>query len=597
MGKSVHGNAVRIYTLNERATKFRNTAACLSWGEKTGSAEKKAYILGLLPAGATDTRSLGKDLNKQQQQELVAANKGQFPNRRRKAKRTLEAQAPMAVPTPGFQPGGPSVDDEVESPSDQLRNETEPSRLEGSDAQLTETNEPLSFNDLSFPGYGSQLHASQNMLGQDLNASLSTGGASYNAYYHAQGNSRPANFLAPSQPYPTQHFLNNGGDMSSLNNLSDRSYFGHSPTNFNGMNFFNPAQYGAVYGSHITGGSFPVGGAGSYTSLQEQGDSLLNRPVNAPTQKRKRARAALTEDETESSDNRRSKRARTEAPAEALQASSAPALFGGEEESLLRFDENGFVIQNDTPGFQGQGESLYPAAFDEFLQNTQHGDYQDDESAAQETGDGSAPQESSNELLDTPTSSLTQGQKRRRSSSTEDVEEVNEAPKSKRLRTEEEVQTPGDSVDNHSKEHEAAPVQISRGQKRGRGSSESHGDTDPVVDSPHAKRQKVSPSTDESTTSSGSKSTATDAEPSNDDGANQSSHHSSSNDSDDSDDGSEYTPSPYHQTSLKSIARPTTGGKGPYKSNGRPVTGGKGKGPLKSSRRANIARKTPAKKQ
>ena len=583
MGKSVNGNAVRIYTLNERATKFRNTAACLSWGEKTGSAEKKAYILGLLPAGATDTRSLGKDLNKQQQEALVAANKGQFPNRRRKAKRVLEAQAPMAIPTADFQPQAPSAGGDVQGASDQLGGESELAPSEGRDGQLTEANELLSFNDLSFPGYGSELGASQNMLSQDPNASLSAGGASHHVYYDAQGNSSPANFLAPSQPYSPQAFLNNGGDLSSLNNPSDYSYSTNTLGHFSGTNFFNAAQYGAIYGGQTTGQSSAAGEARGYKTLQEQGDSLVNHPVNASTQRRKRPRVAHAEDEAESYENRQNKRARTDAPVVAPQESSDPAFFEGEAESLLRFDENGFVITNNTPGTQDQGEALYPAVFDEFLQNTQHEDNQEEDNSAQETPNDSAPQRSGNELLDTPASSLTQGQKRRRSSSAEDVEEVDEGPKSKRLRTEDDVQTPEGSTASGSEEGEAPapPVNVSRGQKRGRNSPESHGDTDPAVDSPPAKRQKVVSSADESTTSNGSESSTTDDEASDDDA--------------DSDDGSEYTPSPYAQTSLKTIARPTTGGKGPYKANGRPVKGGKG--PLKSSRRANIARKTPAKKQ
>ena len=583
MGKSVNGNAVRIYTLNERATKFRNTAACLSWGEKTGSAEKKAYILRLLPEGATDTRSLGKDLNKQQQEELVAANKGQFPNRRRKAKRVLEAQAPMAIPTPDFQPQAPSVGGDVQGASDQLGGESELAPSEGQDGQLIEANEPLSFNDLSFPGYGSQLGASQNMLSQDPNASLSAGGASHNVYYDAQGNSSPAKFLAPSQLHPSQSFLNNGRGLSSLNDPQDYSYSATTSGHYNEVNYFHPAQYGAIYGGQPTSGSSAAAEARGLTTHQEQDNGLSTRLVDTPIQRRKRRRTTPVEDEAESSDDRSKKSARTEAPVQASQETSFPDVFGGGAESLLRFDENGFVITNNTPGTQGQGESLYPAAFDEFLQDTQHENSQEDDRAAQETGDASAPQEPSNELLDTPASSLTQVQKRRRSLSAEDVEEVDEGPKSKRLRTEHEVQTPEGSTANGSEEGEAPapPVNVSRGQKRGRNSPEPHGDPDPAIDSPPAKRQKVVSSADESTTSNGSESSTTDDEASDDDA--------------DSDNGSEYTPSSYHQTSLKSIARPTTGGKGPYKANGRPVAGAKG--PLKSSRRANIARKTPAKKQ
>ena len=591
MGKSVNGNAVRIYTLNERATKFRNTAACLSWGEKTGSAEKKAYILGLLPEGATDTRSLGRDLSKEQQEELIAANKGKFPNRRRKAKRVLEAQAPMAIPTPDFQPQAPSVGGDVAGQSNQ---ETEPSRLEVQDSQPTYTNTPISFNDLSSLGYGSQLSAAQNLLGQGLDLSHSADGANSHGYLHAPDYPNPANFLPPSGLDPSHNIINNSRYWSFMNNLSDHSYSANIPGHFNGMNFFHPAQYGAIYGGQTTGGSVAPGDARSYTNLQQQGDSLPNHPVNAPMQRRKRPRAAPVKDEAESSDNRRSKRARTEAPVEAPQETSPLDFFAGGEGSLLRFDENGFVIQNNTPGTQAQDEALYPAVFDEFLHATQHGEHTAEDDAAQETSDASAPQGSNDEPLDTPVPLPAQGQKRRRSPSHEDVEDVDEGPKPKRLRTEEEIQTPGDSVDNHSEEHEAAPVQISRGQKRGRGSSESREETDTAAASPPAKRQKTNPSPYESTTSDGNESTTTN-DTSNDDEASESSHHSSS--SGDSDEGSEYTPSPYHQTSLKTIARLTTGGKGPYNANGRPVTGGKGKGPLKSSRRANIARKTPAKKQ
>ena len=589
MGKSVNGNAVRIYTLNERATKFRNTAACLSWGEKTGSAEKKAYILRLLPEGATDTRSLGKDLNKQQQEELVAANKGQFPNRRRKAKRTLEAQAPMAIPTPGFQPGASSVGGGV-SQSDQSGGKVELSQLGGHVSQHTDTIRPMSFNELSSFGSGSQLGEPQNMLGQGLNLPHYADEANFNGYHHVRDYSSPAHFLAPSQLYPAQTFLNNGGGLSSLNNPRDHSYFGNAPTQFSGMNSFNPAQYGAVSGSPITGGSFPAGAAGGHTNLQGQGDSLLNRPVNAPMQKRKRARAALAEDEAKNSDNRKSKRARTEAPIEAPQETSSPDLFAGGAESLLRFDENGFVIQNNIP-------VLLPEDFDEFLRDDQHGEEDAEGEDVQEPFDAPVVPKSSNELQEAPAPLSAQGHKRRRSSSTEDVQEVSEGPKSKHPRIEEDVQTPGGSTSNGSEGAAASarPVNVTRGQKRGRGSSESRGETDTSAETPPAKRQKTTPSSDASGTSSGADSSTTDDEPSNKDATSESSSEKSSDDSD----GSEYTPSPYHQTSLKSIARPTTGGKGPYNPDGRLVTGskGKGKGSLKSSRRANMARKTPAKRQ
>ena len=597
MGKSVNGNAVRIYTLNERATKFRNTAACLSWGEKTGSAEKKAYILGLLPQGATDTRSLGRDLNKQQQEELVAANKGQFPNRRRKVKRVLEAQAPMATPTPNFQPQAPPLGGDVEGESDQLGGETELPPLEAKDSQHGARNGPLNFNDLSSFAYGSQLGSPQGMVGQGLNVPFPAGGANHNGYHHATGIPYPTNFLAPSQLDPSQNILDNSRGLSSINNLSNYSYSTNTSGHSHGINFFSPAYYSAIYGGQITGESSAAGETRGYTDVQDEGDSLLNRPVNAPIQRQKRRRAAPAEDEAESYHSRRSKRARTDAPVEAPQETSSPDVFAGGEESLLRFDENGFVIQNNTPGTQDLGEALYPAAFDEFLNATQHGEHTAEDDAAQESSDAPATHTSDRGLQDTPEPLPTQGQKRRRSPSHEDVEEADNGPKSKRLRTEENVQTPEGSTANGSEESEALaqPVNISRGQKRGRGSSESYGDTETSIEEPTAKRQKANPSSDESTTSDENSSSTTNGEAGNDDETSQSSHHSSS--SDDSDDGSEYTPSSYQQTSLKTIARPATGGKGPYGSNGRPVTGGKGKGPLKSSRRANIARKTPAKKQ
>lgn len=584
MGKSVNGNAVRIYTLNERATKFRNTAACLSWGEKTGSAEKKAYILGLLPAGATDTRSLGKDLTKQQQEELIAANKGNFPNRRRKAKRTLEAQAPMAVPTPGFQPGAPLVGGDVEGQNDQSGGEVELSQLEGHVSIDTDTNAPRSFNDLSSLDYGIQLGGPQNMVGQNPNVPFSAGGANYNGYHQGPVNPYPTSFLALSQLHPSPSFLNNGRGLSSLNYPQAYGYSATTPGHPNEATYLHPAQYGAIYGGQPTGEYSAAAGAPGHPTMPAQGD--LNYPVNAPMQRRKRPRAAVAEEEAESSDNRRSKRARTEAPVLAPQKSSSPDVFAGREESLLRLDENGYVITHNTPGAPAQDEALYPAASDD-----QYGE-EDAEGEDEELYDALLAQGSNNGLLDAPAPPPAQGQKRRRSPSTEDVEDVEEGPKSKRVRTGDDVQTPAESTANGSEEAEPAPVNVSRGQKRAR-SPESHGDTTSSVETRSAKRQKVTPSSEESTTTDAKESSTTDGEASTSDGASSNSNDSSS--SDDSD-GSEYTPSPYAQTSLKSIARPPTGGKGPYNADGRPATGGKGKGPLKRSRRANIARKTPAKK-
>ena len=608
MGKSTNGNAVRIYTLNERATKFRNTAACLSWGEKTGSAEKKAYILNLLPAGATDTRSLGKDLTKQQQAELVAANKGQFPNRRRKAKRTLEAQAPMAIPTPGFQPGASSVGGDVAGQSDQLGAEADLSSLQRQNSQSADMNEPRSFNDRRSFGSGSQLGAPHNMIGLQPNVPFPAAGANYIGYHHAPGIPYLSDVLAPSQLTPSQNVLDNGGHLSSINSLGNYSYATNTSGHPTGMNFLSSAQYGAVYRGQSTGEFSLEGAARGYTSLHEQGDSLLDRPLNAPLlnapplnapmQRRKRTRTAPAEDENENHDNRRSKRARTDAPVEAPQETS-PEILTGEGESLLRFDENGYVITDNMTGTQAQGEFLCPADFEEFLKDTQHGEEDAEGEDVEETGDAPEAQGSHDTLPGTPAPLPTQGQKRRRSSSPEDVEEGAQGPKAKRPRTEEDVQTPEGSTTNVSEGSEATarPVNVARGQKRGRGSSESRADTDASVETPPAKRQRTTPSSDEAGTSPGADSTTTDDEPTKTDEASESSSEQSSDDSD----GSEYTPSPYTQTSLKTIARPTTGGKGPYGADGRPVTGGKGKGkgkgPLKSSRRANMARKAPAKQQ
>ncbi len=566
MGKPGNGNAVRIYTLNERATKFRNTAACLSWGEKTGSAEKKAYILSLLPPGAADTRSLGRDLTKDQQEQLIAANKGKFPNRRRKNKRTLEAQTPMATPTPGFQPQAPLADGEIQGQSDRSRSETEPSRLEGRDTQLTGRNGPMNLNDFSSLGRGSQFGAPQDMLEQGLNVSLSAGGANYNGSYDTQHNSSPANFPAPSQLDPSQSFMNNGGNWSSLDNLRDHSYSANTSRAVNVGGFFNPALYAATHeGQTAEGGSSAVGEARVFRALQAQGDRLVDRPNNKPVQRRKRPRTALAEDEAESYDNRRNKRARIDAPVEAPQDPFTPAPFGDAAGSLLLFDENGFIIPNNTPGMQGQAEGLYPAAFDKFLQDTQHEENHVEDQSAQNTRDAPATQGSRIGLLDPPASLPTQGQKRRRSSSSEDGEEACEGPKSKRLRTEDDIRSSADSIDSLFKEVDARLTQDENASAEFVGAGESLTTTSQQKEKDEA---------------------------SNDDEASESSHHPSSADSDD---GSEYTPSPYHQTSLKSIARPTTGGKGPYTSSGRPVTGGKG--PLKPTNRANVARKKPSKQK
>ncbi|KAK4694553.1 hypothetical protein P7C71_g3046, partial [Lecanoromycetidae sp. Uapishka_2] len=81
----------RILTLRERATKFREKAGCLAWTKRDGSGCINDFILSLLPAGATTTRSLGRDLTAQEMVLRKAGNKGKYSNRRRKAKRDAEA--------------------------------------------------------------------------------------------------------------------------------------------------------------------------------------------------------------------------------------------------------------------------------------------------------------------------------------------------------------------------------------------------------------------------------------------------------------------------------------------------------------------------
>ncbi len=77
-------------SVRERATKFREKAGCIAWTKRTGSQPLNDYIFSLLPAGATTTLSLGRDLTTQQMADRKAENKGKFGNRRRKAKRELE---------------------------------------------------------------------------------------------------------------------------------------------------------------------------------------------------------------------------------------------------------------------------------------------------------------------------------------------------------------------------------------------------------------------------------------------------------------------------------------------------------------------------
>ena len=71
-----NNKSVRTARLTEQATKFRKAAACLTWNDKTGSAEIRQAIVNLLPPGATNTRSLGGYLSKSQLDLLYNVNRG-----------------------------------------------------------------------------------------------------------------------------------------------------------------------------------------------------------------------------------------------------------------------------------------------------------------------------------------------------------------------------------------------------------------------------------------------------------------------------------------------------------------------------------------
>lgn len=91
----LHAGPPRIASLVERATKFREKACCVSWNPKEGSQEIRNYILAKLTAGAAaanTTVSITADLTVTEIKALKAANKGNYPNRRLKAKRVKEVE-------------------------------------------------------------------------------------------------------------------------------------------------------------------------------------------------------------------------------------------------------------------------------------------------------------------------------------------------------------------------------------------------------------------------------------------------------------------------------------------------------------------------
>ena len=87
----VHKGPIRIFTLNERATKFRNKASLPAFNRRGGSDKITNYIVGLLPRGAQDTRSLGRDRNATEIKACLALNKGSCPNKKRKSNKASNA--------------------------------------------------------------------------------------------------------------------------------------------------------------------------------------------------------------------------------------------------------------------------------------------------------------------------------------------------------------------------------------------------------------------------------------------------------------------------------------------------------------------------
>ncbi|KAL6720525.1 hypothetical protein ACLMJK_002449 [Lecanora helva] len=81
----------RIFTLSERATKFREKAALPAINKRLGSELLKDYTMQRLPVGARDIRSLGRDRTAEEVKEMKSLNKGQHPHKRKKAKRENEA--------------------------------------------------------------------------------------------------------------------------------------------------------------------------------------------------------------------------------------------------------------------------------------------------------------------------------------------------------------------------------------------------------------------------------------------------------------------------------------------------------------------------
>ncbi|KAL6720523.1 hypothetical protein ACLMJK_002447 [Lecanora helva] len=87
-----------LNSLTQRMSRFRAKAGCLSWDKNAGTENKNNYILSLLPGECKDpevnsTKAVTSDLDDHQRKVgLVAVNKGQYSQKRRKSKRVEEAE-------------------------------------------------------------------------------------------------------------------------------------------------------------------------------------------------------------------------------------------------------------------------------------------------------------------------------------------------------------------------------------------------------------------------------------------------------------------------------------------------------------------------
>ena len=419
MGKP-NGKPVRIYTLNERATKFRNSAACLSWSEKTGSAEKKAYILGLLPAGATHTYSLGGDLSKAQQEQMSAANKGKFPNRRRKDKRIAEAYAQGADPTLFNSPQARDKNGEKFS-NEHFDESTSPSLPIGPCDQDLYNNSPETLDHLESFDLSSQFDLVPSQHGHGAGPSPLAG--------------RNINYTQDLE-----------GDEEGQRRLGD------APRIFDGQNSSAPALYDAVYsGQTIQTGFSAIGGTLNSTRIAAQ-ETIVNHPVYAQSKRNRRCRLSSAHKGGLDQAYHGSKYARTDAPVVALKNNFSLEPLGPETDGLLLMDDQGYVIPRKVLGFDSHDDEIDQEFFERFLYYSHQENAHCDPSEAQLASATNSFNDPVDRYSGTPACSLIQGQKRRVSLDFHDVEEANNAPACKRLRRELAVQVADRSINDLFKE-------------------------------------------------------------------------------------------------------------------------------------------------